>query len=144
MAEHDKWNIKGYHHAKQQIRDAIEFLCDGKDQQGRAEIAYDVWRLARAIALGAEPAIHADPQRHGDEYEREAWAKVCAHNIVRGAMRVSERLPSPDQITLLRKIAELALFHLPNAPKEAKYLMRQMRIEALKHPHPGDDPAPEI
>ena len=63
-------------------------------------------------------------------------------------MRISERateeLPSPDQIMLLRKIAELALWHLPNAPKEARQLMRQMKIEALKHPHPGDDPAPEI
>jgi hypothetical protein len=108
------------------------------------EIAYNVWRVARAIALGAEPAVHADPLRHGDEYEREAWAKVCAHNIVRGIMRVSERLPSPDQITLLRKIAELALWHLPNAPKEANYLMRQMKIEALKQPHSSDDTAPEI
>ena len=121
MDEHKKGNIRDWAHATQQIRDAIEFLCDGKDRQKRVEIAYDVWRMARAIALGAEPPVHADPLRHGDEYEREAWAKVCAHNIVRGAMRVSERLPSPDQITLLRKIAELALFHLPNAPKEAKY-----------------------
>ena len=148
MAQHNKSNIKGRGHAKQQIRDAIEFLCDGKDREQRAKIAYDVWRLARAIALGAEPAVHADPLRHRDEHEREAWAKACAHNIVGGVMRISERateeLPSPDQIMLLRKIAELALWHLPNAPKEARQLMRQMKIEALKHPHPGDDPAPEI
>jgi hypothetical protein len=56
-------------------------------------------------------------------------------------MRISERatdeLPSPDQIMLLRKITEFALWHLP--PKEPTHLMRQMKIEALKHPHPGDE-----
>ena len=63
--------IKDLSHAKQQIRSTIEFICDGKDRQQRAKIAYDVWRLARAIALGAEPAVHADPLRHRDEHERE-------------------------------------------------------------------------
>jgi hypothetical protein len=87
--------------------------------------------LACAIALGAEPDVHADPLRHSDEHEREAWAKVCARNILSGAMRVSERLPSPDQTMLLRKIAELALWHVPNAPKEATQLMRQMKLRIL-------------
>jgi len=131
MAQHNKSNIKGRGHAKQQIRDAIEFLCDGKDRQQRGEVAYDVWRLACDLALGAEPAVRADPLGHRDEHECEAWAKVCARNIVGGAMRVSERLPWPHQIMLLRKIAELSLWHLPNAPNEAKQLMRQMKLRIL-------------
>jgi hypothetical protein len=45
----------------------------------------------------------------------------------------------PDQNAVLREIAKLALWHMPNATIEARELVRTMEIEKLKQPHPGDD-----
>ncbi|SDS26915.1 hypothetical protein SAMN05444158_1535 [Bradyrhizobium canariense] len=81
-----------------------------------------------------------------DEHSREAWARATAHHIVDGALAASERsggkLPSPDQIALLREIARRALWHIPNSRDEVRKLVKYLDIENLRQPNPFDDDAP--
>jgi hypothetical protein len=147
MVDKNRWSIPGWGAARSQITEAMLFLCTGKGAADRAEIGEDIVALVRALAKGEGPNLRADPLYQRDDHEREAWAKSAARHIVDGALvateRTSERLPSRDQVALMREIARRGLWHLPNASDEARRLAADMMIEGLKHPHPGDDPAPE-
>jgi hypothetical protein len=128
-----------------EIHKAIISLFDGKSRSDCEEIAEGVARLARALARGEKPSQRSDPLRR-EEHVREGWARMVASDVVGAALGASERSPcsgappSADQQALLREIAKLALWHMRNAPEEARELVRVMEIERLKQPHPGDDP----
>jgi hypothetical protein len=138
-AEFPSWGA-----AQGQIHNAVIFLCKGKTAIQREEIAEEIVSMVRAIARGDKPPIQADPLTERDQHEREVWAKNAADRLISGAMRISERLPLEEQTALLRQIAKIALWHLPNASTEARQIARTMDIEALKSPHPRDDRAPEL
>ena len=145
----NKWKIPGWGAAQLQIREAVDFLYEGKNQAERQEIAEELVEIIRASANGEEPQIQAEPLARV-EHAREGWARMVARYIINGALGASERSPlswpppSPDQAALLREIAKLALWHLPDAADEARQLVKTMEIERLKQPHPGDDEPPEI
>lgn len=142
MTDQNKWGISGWGAAQGQIRAAIHFLCEGKNRADREEIAEEVVADVRANARGEEPSARTSPYDR-EEHAREGWARNVARHLVGGALMASERsggpLPSPDQVSLLREIAKLALWHMPNSGAEARELVRTMTIENLKQPHPGDD-----
>jgi hypothetical protein len=125
----------------------MAFLCQGKGWGEREDIAEEVVRVIRAVARGPRPAVQSSPSRR-DEYAREGWARLVANDLVNAALGASEREdysgppPSPDRQAMLREIARLALWHMRDAPAEARALVRVMEIERLKQPHPGDDPPP--
>jgi hypothetical protein len=143
MAE--KWQIEGWGAAQGQIREAIEFLCDGKAAGARAAIADELVALVRSIARGDYPEPQTSPFDR-DEHARESWARMSAHHIVDGALASSERsggpLPSLDQVALLREIARRALWHIPNSADEVRNLVRYVTMENLKQPNPFDDDSP--
>jgi hypothetical protein len=143
----NKWDIPGWGAAQLQVREAVHFLCEGKDRAERTEIAEELVEVIRAIARGDKPPERTHPLYDGREVHfREVWARMVANNLVGAALGASERVehsgppPSPDQTALLREIARLALWHMPNAPEEARQLVRSMEIERLKQPHPADSP----
>jgi hypothetical protein len=141
----NKWNIPSWGAAQGQIREAIEFLCDGKSPGERAEIADELTQLVRALARGKYPEPQASPYQR-DEYERESWARNVARQLIGAAMMSVERYgarTSSDQPELLREIARAALWHMPNSDDELKKLRDWFKLENLKQPHPGDDPLPE-
>ena len=65
---------------------------------------------------------------------------MVARNLVGAALAAVERLPSQDRWSLMRAIAKQALWHMPNAVKEARKLVDVMQIENLKQQHPDDPP----
>jgi hypothetical protein len=141
-----KWQIEGWGAAQGQIREAIGFLCDGKSPAERAVIADELVSLVRAMARGEYPKPQTSPFER-DEYERESWARAAARHVVGGALSMSERFSgqsqSQDQVSLLREIARLALWHTPNSGDEVRRLVSWFDIENLRQPHPLDDDAPE-
>ncbi len=145
MAKQSKWQIEGWGAAQGQIREAIEFLCDGKSASARASIAEDLVALVRSIAKGEEPKLQSDPSDR-DEHSRESWARAAAHHIIDGALAASERsggpLPTADQVSLLREMARRSLWHMPNSADETRKLVRYMDIENLRQPNPLDDDLP--
>jgi hypothetical protein len=142
----NKWQIEGWGAAQRQITAAIEFLCNGKTPSQRADVANELVALVRSIARGEYPEPQALPADH-DEHSRESWARATAHHIVDGALSASERsggrLPTPDQVSLLREIARRALWHIPNSDDEVRNLARFFKIENLRQPHPMDDDLPD-
>ena len=140
-----KWQIEGWGAAQAQIREAIEFLCNGKPAGERASIAEELVSLVRAMVRGEEPKPQADPFDR-DEHSRESWARAAARHIVDGALSASERsggpLPSADQVSLLREIAKRALWYMPNSGDEVRKLVRYLNIENLRQPNPLDDDLP--
>lgn len=145
MTEGNKWQIEGWGAVQGQIREAIEFLCDGKPASERAMIADELVGLVRSIARGDYPELQTSPIDR-DEHARESWARASAHHIVDGALSASERsggpLPSPDQVVLLREIVRRALWHIPNSADEVRNLVRWVDIENLRQPNPFDDEPP--
>jgi hypothetical protein len=145
MADEGKWQIDGWGAAQGQIREAIEFLCDGKTAAERARIADELVALVRSLARGDYPKPEASPFDL-DEHERESWAQATAHRIVDGTLSASERsgspLPSPDQVSLLREIARRALWHIPNSADEVRNLVHYVTMENLRQPNPFDDDPP--
>jgi hypothetical protein len=141
-----KWQIEGWGAAQGKIREAIDFLCNGKSPAERADIADELVSLVRAMARGDYPAPQASPYER-DEYERESWAQAVAKQVIGGALRMSERFTgsprSADQNSLLREIVKTALWHMPNSRDEARNLVRYIDMENLRQPHPLDPPAPE-
>jgi hypothetical protein len=129
-----------------QIQMAIEFLCNEKRPDERAELADELTLLVRSMARGNYPGPQASLLDR-DEHEREAWARATANHIVDGALRATERIPgaspSPDQVGLLREIARRALWHMPNSDDELKKLRDFFKMENLLQPHPRDDELPE-
>jgi hypothetical protein len=141
VVDQNKWNITGWGAAQGRIREAVHFLCEGRSRTEREEIAHEVVGVVMAIARGDRPAIQSDPLLQRDEHEREVWARHVAQNVVSVAMVATERMPTADRDAVLREIAKLALWHMPNAPDEARQLVRTMQIDVLKQsPHPRDDP----
>jgi hypothetical protein len=141
---HTRWGA-----AQVQIRKPVLFLCERKSQAEREEIGEDIVEVVRAIAKGDPPAPQTEPLDRED-HAREGWARMVARHLVSAALAATERSPSsgtppptPDQQALLREIAKLALWHMRDAPKEARELVRVMQIERLKQAHPGDDLPPE-
>jgi hypothetical protein len=134
-----KWEITGWGAAQGQIREAVHFLCKDKTGSARAEIIDEIVSLVRSIGRGDEPNLESNP-REQEQYERESWARGAARNIVGGAMRTCERLPPADQVALLREIAKLSLWHMPNSRDEARGLVKFVDIENIKQPHPRDAP----
>jgi hypothetical protein len=145
MAGDGRWQIEGWGAVQGQIREAAEFLCDGKSAGARAAIADELVALVRSIARGGYPDPQTSPFDR-DEHARESWARISAHHLVDGALAASERsggpLPSPDQVALLREIARRALWHMPNSADEARKLVRYVDIENLRQPNPLDDELP--
>jgi len=145
MADEGKWQIEGWGAAQGRIREAIEFLCNGKSPSARAMIAEEVVALVRSLARGDFPEPQASPFDR-DEHERESWARASAGHIVDGALSASERsggpMPSPDQVALLREIARRALWHIPNSADEVRNLVRYVTMENLRQPNPFDDEPP--
>jgi hypothetical protein len=142
----NKWNISGWGAAQGEITHAMLFLCDGKSAAEREAIAEEVARLVRALARGDKPSIQANQFTQHDQYELEVWAKNAADRLISSAMLITECSTTnhrENQNALLREIAKIALWHMPNASTEARQLAKLMDIEALKNPHPRDDPAPE-
>jgi hypothetical protein len=137
----NKWRIPGWGAAQGQIRDAVLFLCAGKGRPEREQIAEELVGTIRAIARGEQPPLRSDPLLGREDHSREAWARRVADNLVSAVMLTCERTAAhvPDQNAVLREIAKLALWHMPNATIEARELVRTMEIEKLKQPHPGDD-----
>jgi hypothetical protein len=139
MTEQNKWDIPSWGAAQGQIREAIHFLCEGKSGAERAFIIDEIVGLVRAIGRGREPELESNP-RDQDEYERESWARGAASHVVGGAMRTAERLPQSDRDALLREIAKLSLWHMPNSRDEVRQLTKFIDLENLKQPHPMDKP----
>src|SRR5262245_44381274 len=140
-----KWGIPGWGAAQLQVREAVLFLCEGKGRGERMEIAEELVSVIRAIARGDKPPPRTHPLYDGREaHFREVWARMVADSLVGAALGATERVehsgppPPPDQTALLREIARLALWHMPNAAEEARELVRAMEIERLKQPHPAD------
>jgi hypothetical protein len=144
--EWNKWNVAGWGAAQVQIREAVLFLCDGKDHAERVQIGEELVQLIRAMAWGERPQPQTTILHDGhDAHFREVWASMTAEHVVSAALGASERSPpgagpppSPDQQALLREIARFALWHMKDAPDEARKLVRAMEIERLKQPHPAD------
>jgi len=145
VAGDGKWQIEGWGTAQGKIREAIEFLCEGKPPGERAMIAEELVALVRSLARGEYPKPQTSPVNR-DEHERESWARAAAHHVVDGALLASERaggpLPSPDQICLLRETARRTLWHVPNSADEVRNLVRWVDIENLRQPNPFDDDPP--
>lgn len=140
MADQNKWNIPGRGAAQAQIQEAVEFLCMGKTLTEREEVVQELVGLIRETAKGEKPQTRSDPLFERDEHEREIWARHVARHVVAVAMIASERMPSADRDAVLREIAKLALWHMPDAASEARELVRTMQIEGLKQPHERDSP----
>jgi hypothetical protein len=140
-----KWEIEGWGVAQAQIREAFLFLCRGKDPATRYEIAEEIVGALRALARGDKPPLRSDPLDQ-DQHEREVWARSVADKLIGVAMLANERSAHgpEDQDVMLREIARLAIWHMPNAPDEARALARDMTLEGMKQPHPRDDKAPEV
>src|SRR6266568_3922518 len=72
-----KWNISGWGAAQAQIREAVHFLCDGKDQAERVEVGEELVELIRAIARGSRPPEQSTALHDGrDVHFREVWARM--------------------------------------------------------------------
>jgi hypothetical protein len=134
------------------LHDAIFALLKGKSAAERGEVAEEIVALVRSRARGDRPALRDDPARiicDREGYFREAWARMLANDLINFALGATDRVsssgppPSPDQLVLLREITKLALWHIPNAGRELRELIRYIEMERLKQPHPGDDPLPE-
>ena len=140
-----KWNVPGWGAAREQIRAAIEFLCEGKSPADRAVIADELAALVRSLARGDHPEHQISPFDR-DEFARESWARMTANHLVDGALAASERSggphPSADQVALLREIARRAMWHMPNSAEEVRKLVRYITIENLRQPNPFDDEPP--
>jgi hypothetical protein len=135
-----KWKIPGWGAAQGQIREAIDFLCEGKTGTDRAEVIDELVALVKAIGRGEEPPLQANPLTERDEHQRESWARGAARAIVGGAMRAVENLPREDHTALLREIAKQSLWHIPNSHDEVRKLKDWLDIENIKQPHPYDPP----
>jgi hypothetical protein len=126
------------------LGEAISVFFEGKDAADRQKVAEEIAAFVRARARGDRPAPKVDPLQK-EEHAREGWARMVAAEAIAAVMLASERTPhpypppSPDQRAMLREIARLALWHMPNAADEARELVRQMTVERMKNPHPGDD-----
>jgi hypothetical protein len=138
--------------AAAQLHDAIYALLKGKSAAERGEIAEEIVELVRSRARGDRPPLCEDPVRiirDREGYFREMWARAVASDLISVALGATERAPSsgpppsPDQQALLREIIKLALWHMKNAARELRDLIRYIEMERLKQPHPGDDPLPE-
>jgi hypothetical protein len=143
MATPNKWGIPGWGAARAQISFVMEFLCEGKTPNERAQVVDGVVELIRAIGRGNLPNVRSDP-RDTDEHSRESWALATADQFIGGILRATERseesLPTRDQIALLRQIAKLSLWHMPNSRLEVRELVKFIDLENIKQPHPKDDP----
>lgn len=129
-------NIPTWGSAQAQIREAVEFLCRGKIGTERAEVIDRVIFLVRSIGRGSEPPLESSPLAEQDQHARESWARGAARDIVGGAMRTAERLPRADQTFLLREIAKLALWQIPNSHDEVRQLTKWLDMQNLSQPHP--------
>jgi hypothetical protein len=141
-----KWEIEGWGAAQAQISNAFLFLCKGKNTTERWEIAEELVVVLRALARGDKPAPRTSPLDR-DAHRQEAWAKSVANQLVGVAMRANERSMQDrpqDQDVMLREIARLALWHMPNAADEARNLAKALTIEQMKQAHPRDDQAPGV
>jgi len=132
----NKWHVEGWGAAQGQIRAAMLFLCQGKDHAERLQIGEELVQVIRAMAWGERPQEQTTVLHDGrDEHLREVWARMVAERVVDGALGAAERSPSsglppsPDQQALLREIARYALWHMRDAPDEARKLVRAMEIE---------------
>ena len=139
------WEIPGWGAAHGQIREAFLFLCKGKDAAARYEIAEEIAGALRSLARGDKPPPRSSPFDR-DEHEREAWARAVARDLIGVAMRANERSGDgqKDQDVMLREIARLALWHMPNAADEARALGQHLTLESMKLPHPRDDAPPDV
>jgi hypothetical protein len=99
---------------------------------------HDFQEFFPGIAVGKTMGRHEMSQD-----EQTIWAQRAAERIVDGVLTVSERLPRPDQIALLREIARRAIWHMPNSRYEIRELVRYFDIENPRKLHPGDEAAPE-
>ena len=128
------------------ILKALYSLFEGKSNHQRMEIAEDVVAYVRSIARGDKPLLRTDPLNK-EEHARERWARHVAQHFLDAALMASERSPEggpppdADQRVMLREIATLALWHMPDAVNEARALVRVMTIERFKRDHPRDEPA---
>src|SRR5262249_15977079 len=141
----NKWDISEWGAAQLQVREAIHFLCEGKGRAERMEIAEELVNVIRAIARGDRPPKRTHPLYDGHEaHFREVWARMVADSLVGAALGASERVPhsgpraSGDESVLVREIARLGLWHMANAPEEARELVRSMEVERMKQQHPKD------
>ena len=75
-----------------------------------------------------------------EDIRREMWGRMTATHVVDGALAACERQPVRDRECLMREIARRALWHMADAPAEARKLIRDMEIEGLKQAHPRDTP----
>ena len=140
-----KWEFESWGDAQGQIRAAFMFLCDGKVAAGRWEIAEELVVVLRSLARGDKPPPRSSPFDR-DEHEREVWARSVANQLVALAMLANERSGDgqKDQDVMLREIARLALWHMPNAADEARALAQHLTLESMKLPHPRDDAPPDV
>jgi hypothetical protein len=131
--------------AAMQLLKAVYVLFEGKSAAERGEIAEEIVELVRSKARGDRPALREDSVRiirDREGYFREMWARAVASDLISAALGASERVPSsgpppsPDQQVLLREIIKLALWHMKNAARELRELIRYIEIERLKQPHP--------
>jgi len=82
------WNIPGWGAAQAQIREAVHFLCDGKDRNQRIEIVQEIVEAIRSIAWGDKPPQQMHPLHDGHEaHFRELWARMVANNLARLRLR---------------------------------------------------------
>jgi hypothetical protein len=143
-------NVPVWGPGSQQIYEGV-FLCfEGMSQAEREDAAEGIAEWVRAQAKGNRPPMRTSPFQR-EEHAREGWARMVAYDLIGVALLASERspsdgtpAPSPDQQAMLREIATLALWHMKNAPAEARELVRIMEIERLKQPHRGDPPPAEV
>jgi hypothetical protein len=140
-----KWEIEGWGAAQGQIREAFLFLCKDKGAPARHEIAEEIVGVLRSLARGDGPPLRSSPYDR-DEHEREAWARSVANQLVALAMLANERSGDgqKDQDVMLREIARLALWHMPNAADEARALAQHLTLESMKLPHPRDNAPPDV
>jgi hypothetical protein len=118
-----KWDVPGRAAVAQaQIRAAVEFLLEGKIGFERAQVVDEIVAEVRGLGRGSRSAVQADALTDRDEYERDSWSRGAAHHIVNSAMRAVEPLPKENQISLLREIAKLCLWHIPESHDEARKL----------------------
>jgi len=76
--------------------------------------------------------------RKGEPHE--SWARRVAERFVDSALAISERQPRVEQQSLMREIARRALWHMADAPAEARNLAKDLEIGGLLQPHPRDTP----
>jgi hypothetical protein len=138
-----KGEIEGWGAAQGQIRNAFLFLCKDKDATARYEIAEELVGVLRSLARGDKPPPRSSPF---DRDEHERGAQKLAHNLIGVAMLANERSghADKDQDVMLREIARLALWHMPNAADEARALGQHLKLESMKLPHPRDDVPPDV